>query len=98
MVNEVDGVLRLIRTTPPIGCSLALLNFWPAASGSELFGDRKTRHEGLDRMFVDIRSTVRVGADLVLQPIDIPELGRCCVGVEQIVDAERGAPARWQRI
>src|SRR5271163_4958020 len=69
-----------------------------SASGSELLGDRETRHDGLERMFVDIGSPVRVSTNLVLQPIDIPELGRGCVGVEQIVDAERSAPARREGI
>ncbi len=49
-------------------------------------------------MFMDIGAAVRVGADLGLQPIDIPEFGRRRMGVEQIVDAERGAPARRESI
>ena len=66
-------------------------------SGPELFGNSKARHDGFERMFMDIGPTVRVGADLVLQSIDIPEFGRGRVGIEEIVDAERDAPARWQR-
>ncbi len=46
-------------------------------------------------MFVDIGDT---GSRLSLQPTDIPELSRVCMGVENIIDAERGAPARRQRV
>src|SRR5271168_13945 len=45
-------------------------------------------------MCVNISPPLWVGADLGVQPIDIPKLGRGSVGVEQIVDAKRGAPAQ----
>jgi len=64
------------------------------ASEPELSGYREARHEGLEGMLVDICPPVRVAADLGMQPIDIPELGRGRVGIEQIVDAQSGAPAR----
>ena len=41
---------------------------------------------------MDVGATIRVHADLVLQTVDIPELGCGCVRVEQIVDAKTGQP------
>ena len=44
-------------------------------------------------MLVHIRAPIRVGMDLRLQTVDIPELRRRGMGVEQIVYAQRSAPA-----
>jgi len=44
-------------------------------------------------MFVNIGAPLRIGIDLVLEAIDVPKLSRSCMGVEKIVDSERGAPA-----
>ena len=43
-------------------------------------------------MFVDIRPPVRIACDLGLEAVDIPELGRGCVRVEQVVEADRKNP------
>src|SRR5271155_3565301 len=92
-VGEGGGCRVEGGTTPPcsvnvgIRCLYAGNRILDAMSGPELFGYREACHEGLERMFVDICPPVRVAADLGLQPIDIPELGRGRVGVEQIVDA-----------
>ena len=53
-----------------------------AGSRPELFSDRKTRHDGLERMLVDIGPSVRVIDNLVLQPVDVPKLGRRGVRIE----------------
>src|SRR5580692_2119561 len=68
------------------------------ASGSEFPGDRQSCHDGFERMLVNIGSSIRVRANLVLQPVDIPKLRRSRMRVQEIVDAECGAPAGGERV
>jgi hypothetical protein len=63
-----------------------------------MLGNRQARHDRLERMLLDSGTTVGVVVNLVLQPVDGPELHRVSVRVEQVVDAERGAPAGGERI
>ena len=53
--------------------------------GLEIFGDREARHQGFQGMFMNICPAIRVAADLRLQPIDVPELGRGGMCIEEIV-------------
>src|SRR5271155_105675 len=64
----------------------------------ELLRERNPDHQGLERMLVDIGAPVRIGSNLGLQTVDVPELGRRRVSVEQIVDAERGSHATRESI
>ena len=59
----------------------------------ELLRERNPDHQGLERMLVDIGAPVWIGGNLGLQPVYVPELGRGCVSVEQIVNAERADKA-----
>jgi hypothetical protein len=61
-----------------------------SASGAKVFGDCNPCHDGLERMLVYIGDS---GRRLTRQPVHIPKLGRGCMGVEQIIDADRGTPA-----
>src|SRR5271163_2068968 len=70
----------------------------PRGSKPKSFGDRQARHGGLERVFVNIGAPVRVAANFILQSIDIPELGRRGVSVQQIVDAYGDAPTGLERI
>ena len=49
-------------------------------------------------MLVNVGPPVRISADLGLQPIDVPELRRGRVRVEEIVDPKRRAPIRRKGI
>src|SRR5271170_8505 len=49
-------------------------------------------------MLMNIGSTVRVACDLILQPVDVPEFGRCGMRVEEIVYAQRRAPIGGKRV
>ena len=60
------------------------------ASGAKAFGNCKSSHDGLERMLVHIGDS---GRRLTWEPVYIPKLGRGCMGVEQIIDADRGTPA-----
>src|SRR5271163_3323006 len=65
---------------------------------SELLRERNPDHQRLERMLVDIGAPVRIGSNLGLQPVYVPELGRRCVSVEQIVNAEGGNNALRESI
>ena len=60
----------MAATLGPGSCTLRV----STSTGSDQPGNREARHEGLERVFVDVGATVRIAVDLGLQPIDIPEL------------------------
>ncbi len=57
------------------------------ASTSEAFGNRNPRHDGLERVLVNVGTPVRIVTDFRPQSVNVPELGGRRVLVEQIVDA-----------
>src|ERR1700735_2272802 len=66
-----------------------------ATWASECLSHRKSRHEGLERMNVNAGDT---GGRLAGQAVDIPKFSCVRVGVEKIIDAERGAPPFRERV
>lgn len=67
----------------------ALIN----AVAKELLGHRQTRHQGLERMFVNVGAAVGIGTYLALQSIDVPKFRCGGVGVQPILDTQGRAPA-----
>ena len=56
---------------------------------SKLLCHREARHDGLQRVEMNIGSTIGVRSDLILQSINVPKLCRIRMDVQEIVDPDR---------